>query len=269
MSVYSNMWYDSVDLSGSTYSVEVLDAEIPPVPQPRIDVQPVPYGGGISQGEYFEPATIRVAVAVTGTSRENVNTKLRALAALFHTQSDKTLYFDFYNDYQWKGRRQSSQTRWQGTDMVEMDWQFLLPDPIGESRLTITETYSPTNNAYTFYVPSTGGTVIGGNYTARPKITIKATGACAANIVLTNVSTTEAITYTVALANTHWLEIDSSLYSVRKSTDGGATFASAVGSITNTSVFPTLDDGVRNEFLLTNCDNSTVEVVYRTRIIGG
>ena len=267
MATVARMTYNSVDLSGAGYDVEVEDVSIPSFPTPRIDIQSVPYGGGISQGKYYEPFQIAVQAVILGTSVADLQDNCQAVAAVFDVDADKSLVFDYYdNTIRWMARLTDSSSAKVSIHARRFRWTFTCPNPIAEDASATSEVATPDSDSYTFYVPASGN--LGGNYEATPAYTIKANGACAASVKLKNVTRDEEIEYAAALINGDWLEIDTALWTVRKSTDSGTSWTNVIGNCT-ASPFPKLDDGAHNEMLLTNCDNSTITTSYRARYIGG
>jgi len=264
--------FNGTDLGGTTYGLVVKNANLPPIPNPKMDVQGIPYGGGISQGQWYEPAVIVIQAEVVGTSMSNVQSRLSLIAAILNVTADKVIYFDCWPGVQWRGRRSgASQPVWTGPNSCEVTWEITIPDPTAESRMEYTESdNAAAASPFTFYVPDGATEVIGGNYDSRPTFVVTGTGAGVTSVVLTNETTSETLTYDAALANTHKLRINSAQYSVEKSTDGGTTYSSVISSVTAASDFPTLESGSRNEFTLTTVSgNVTIVTTYRERTLGG
>lgn len=264
--------YDGEDLASAPYGAELITSNVPGTPTARIDVQEVPYGRGVSQGQYYLPLILTALMEITGTSNADVRDKLDRIAGVFDVDSDKTLVFDQlgYSDRRWLARRSnSSPARWLNARAVQVTWNFIAADPIAESTTLTTEDYNPANDAWTFYVPDTAGTVVGGNSVAYPIYLLKGTGANAAPIKIENVTRDEEISWIWTLALNEWLRIDTTLYSVERSLNLGVSWTSVIANLDSTSKFPLLDEGVRNQFLLTDCDDTTLTVTYRARYLGG
>lgn len=270
MPAFDTIVYNDIDLSGSTYGAELIVAPLPGIPQARLDTQDVPYGGGISQGEYYTPNRFVARMRIRGSSLLDLRKKLEAIGGVFDQSSDKTLIFDAlgYEDRRWWARRTGvTDAQWINRRVMLATWEFEVADPIAESTMLYETDVSPDSDSYSFNIPASG--TVPGSYKAYPTYIIKATGANAANIQIKNVTRDEELVYGLALPNTHWLKIETETMTVLKSTDSGSTWASVIGSTVSPFKFPLLTEGVQNSMLLTNLDNSTVEVDYRARFIGG
>jgi len=269
----STIIYDGEDLSSAPFGAELIESNVPGVPTPRVDVLEVPYGIGVSQGKYYKPLILTARCTVEGTSTADVRAKLDRIAGVMDVDSDRTLIFEQlgYEDRQWLARRaKPGKPKWINAAACEVTWQFVAADPIAESTTLTTESYNPANDAWTFYIPDTAGTVVGGNSMAYPTYTLTSTGVNTQPLKLKNVTRDdEELWYASNLPNTQLLRITSKLYTIEKSLDGGVTWSSVIGSTNTVSRFPFLDYGVRNEFLLTGCDDTTLVVTYRTRHLGG
>jgi len=264
--------YNGVDLSGANYGIVLEGHPVPAIMSPDVDVQEVAHGGGISQGKTYRPIVFGATVAVRGASPSDLRQKIEAMHTLFDVESDKTLVFDIAG---WRHKRWNARLYRPSLDQVINDrtvrltLAFICANPIAESTELLTENYTPTSNAFTFYVPDDVAATVGGNCFATPVYTIKATaGGTESTVKVKNVTRDEEIVYNVALADGHWLRINTALMSVQKSTDSGTTWTNVIGSC-DTGPFPVLTAGVRNEMLLTGADNSTLEVEYRRRYLGG
>ena len=148
-----------------------------------------------------------------------------------------------------------------GTRAARYRFVFVAANPIGESTTLNTENHVPTSDAYTFYLPDNAASVIGGNYPAVPVYTLTAVGDNPALLKIKNVTRDEEIVYNPILLNTHVLEVDVENFTVQL--DGVDAIAGA-----DSGPFPKLTNGVRNEMLLTNGDNTTLATTYRDRYIG-
>jgi len=262
--------FDGIDLSA--YRVSVLEPDIlPPIPRARIDVQDIPFGGGVSQGLYHENLTISVTVMVEGDNPNDLSANLRSVAAAFNVQSDKVLYFPDteLDDVFWYARREwVSQPKNKTRTSVEFEWHFRCPDPIAQSRSLNTQDEAPAGSPHNFNVPTAG--VIGGEAEATPVYTITSTGANAGPITLVNSTRDETLTYNSGLANTHMLRIttEPNTYTVEKSTDGGVNWSSVMINLT-TYQFPRLSCGVQNTMSLSGATNTTMAVTWRNRHLLG
>jgi len=260
------------DLDYSAYGVSLLEPDaLPPIPQPRIDVQDVPFGGGVSQGQYYQAVSFSVPVMVEGEDPTDLTTRLRLIAAGFNVTADKVLYFanTEIDDVFWYARRSHvSGPKNKTRTSIEFDWEFICPDPIAQDRTLNTQNEAPAGTPHAFNLPTAG--VIGGNDTATPIYTITSTGANAGPITLTNSTRTETLTYNSSLANTHILRIDTSsnTFTVEKSTDGGTTWSSVMINLIAYS-FPRLTHGVQNVMSLVGATNTTMAVTWRDRHLLG
>ncbi|GAG03586.1 unnamed protein product, partial [marine sediment metagenome] len=259
----STLNFNGTSLGGSSYDVMTdVPWAAPGIPQPKVDVQPVPHGGGISQGVWKQPLVLPVTVTVNGTSMEDVRDKLDAIALVFNVTSDKKLFFENspWQGRQWDARRTGvSRVEWLGRNCAKVVWEFTMPDATAESRELFEDDSAPSSDAYTFYVPTGGGAIVGGDAEAYPIFLIKATGNCATPQIK-NVTTNKELIWATTLTNTQWLRVRTAttIESVERSTDNGVNWTSVIAS--ESGPFPRLQAGVRNEYLLTNCDNSTLEV---------
>jgi len=259
-------------LDFSAYGVSIQEPDIlPAIPKSRIDVQEIPFGGGVSQGIYHESLMINVRVMVEGSDPDDLSTNLRLIAAGFNVQSDKILYFQGteIDDVFWYARRSfCSQPKNKTRTSIEFDWHFKCPDPVAQDRTLNTQNEAPAGTPHAFNLPTAG--VIGGNDTATPIYTITSTGANAGPIGLTNTTRTETLTYNSALANTHILRIttEPNTFTVEKSTDAGVTFVSVMSNLTSYG-FPRLTHGVQNVMSLTGATNTTMAVTWRDRHLLG
>lgn len=260
-------------LDYSSYGVSLIEPDaLPPIPTARIDVQGVPFGGGVSQGMYYEPLVFSVPVMVEGSDPDDLSTNLRLIAAGFNEQSDKILYFanTEIDDVLWYARR-SKTTKRSGSKTrtsIEFDWEFTCPDPIAQDRTLNTQNEAPAGTPHAFNLPTAG--VIGGNDTATPIYTITSTGANAGPITLTNTTRTETLTYNSALANTHRLRIttEPNTFTVEKSTDLGVTWTSVMSNLTAYG-FPRATFSVQNVMSLVGATNTTMAVTWRDRHLLG
>jgi len=268
---YGSVIYDGVDLAGLEYGLRLTSLPSPFFAKPKLDVQPVAHGGGISQGVSYEPLIIEVEGIVVGDDGEDLRGKVEAISDVLNVDSDRTLVLNVsgWSDKRWWARlnRGGSPTL-VGVRGARFRLEFIAADPIGESTVELSESYTPDSDSFTFYIPDDAGSVVGGNYKAVPVYTLTAVGDNPAGLAVENVSRGQEITYLPQLLNTQKLKIDSKNFTVQKSTDGGSSWVDVISNC-DSGAFPELTRGLRNQMLLTNGDNTTVAVDYRERYLGG
>ena len=262
--------FNGVDMSAGGYGVSILyGSQLPPVPKPHIDLQPIPFGGGVTQGRYYEPLVFSVDVVIAAASPDALQANLCRIAAEFNVTADKELWFSDtpYDDRYWLGRRSGvSGPTDPGLASQEYVWEFVAADPVAQSRTLTTQNVGPVGSPENFNMPAAG--VVAGSDTATPIYTLTGTGANAGPISIENTTRTETLTYTGSLNNTHLLKIDSDQFTITKSTDAGVTWTDVTANLTAFG-YPRLTHGVANAFVLTGATNTTLAITYRSRLLGG
>jgi len=147
--------YDTNDLSGSDFGLTLLSLPFPLWPRPSVDVQVVPYGGGITQGTYYRPLLLSCNVVVEGTSASNLVTRLDNIWQVFDVDSDKVLYFDVtnWNTRQWYARLNNWSLLRFGSLGVFLGLEFIAPNPIAESTTLTEEDHTADDDPFVFPVP--------------------------------------------------------------------------------------------------------------------
>jgi len=269
----SSMTFGGTYLGGASYGVKVLRGPLELLPEPRLDVQDTGRDGAVSQGSYYKARYFAVNGIIIGTSYDDLYSKLDAVTAILDpTLGNQLLVLDQHRMLGASRKRgiycrmtggiQGFHT---GPNAFEFQITFVADYPFwvtedaqGQTATAISAT--PT----TVYEPTGASDVVSGNRAARPVYTITNTNASSiASVTLASVTRSQTMAVTVSLAQNNQLRIDCERMHVEKSTDAGATWASAMTGVTSAQVFPLLTAGVRNQLTVTGVTTGTITIAYR------
>ena len=260
--------FNGVDLGQGDYGVTLLYGfDCVPSVQPRIDLQTVPYGGGVSQGRFDNSAFFDVDVMVEGGTPNEFQTHVWNIGYVFNTPTaDAVLWFPNtkISTVRWKARLYGMSQPFDQTDRsAKYTYTFAIPRAPAEIIIETSQTVNPAGAPHAFTIPAAG--TLAGNTEAFPVYTFTATGVVA-SISLVSVTQDVTLTYVGALAATNILEIntDPGIMSVLKSVDAGVSYTNAIGGLTVLG-FPTLNPRVSNSMTVLGANNTTLVITYRAR----
>lgn len=262
--------YNSTDCGGSTYGVTVLESDICMLSQPNTSIVPVALSfGGVSRGNGYQPLSIALKVVVTGSSASDFMSKMDALKYLLDPRNgEKKLALDYITDRYWYAILNSKiDVPGPGIYHKQFDLEFIAADSRAYSTTNRTSPdFTISSSPQTLTVES-GPTAVAGTAPADPVWTIKNTsGGTITTLTLNNTTTSESTTWVGSLANGNWLRITVATGLVEKSTDSGATWATAM-TLTGSFTLPTLAGGVANIVTLTGLSSGTVVLAYTARYL--
>lgn len=264
--------FNGILLGGGDYGVTLLyGADWQPAVKKRIDVQGVPYGGGLSQGAFGEVLVIDVPVMVEGVVDVDMQTKIRNIGYVLNqsvetTPADKPLFFPNtqIDDIQWQARFQEMTNAFDTTaTSASFIWTFVVTQAVPELIALTTQNVAPAGAPHAFTVPAAG--VLAGNIKAFPVYTFMATGAVT-GITLVSVTQDVTLEWSGTLANTNVLVIDTDPgnMTIEKSVDAGVTFTSSISNMVQLG-FPTLNARVSNSMTVLGANNTNLAITYHPR----
>lgn len=267
----NSMHYNSIDLSGSSYGLTVLEETFPLQAQPQTDVQGVAqWYGGVSRSPGFGPLMIPVRCVVGGDSASDLVAKLDALKyALNPRNGEKTLRFDWMSTRYWKavlsniGDLSAHGVRWK-----EFDLAFVAGDCRAYSTTNRTSPdFTVNSDPYSMTVES-GPTAVAGTAPCDPVWVIKNTsGGNVTSFTLENETTGDSISWAGTLANNDWIRLDIARGVVEKSTDSGANWTNANSGVVGSYADIVLSGSVTNTVTLTGFSAATVVLTYTARYL--
>jgi len=264
--------YNGVDLSGSSYGVTLMEAPVPIVSSPRINlVEIAQRHGGYSQGGYLGNLQLRCKIAIIGTSFANLQTKLDNLNFLLAPENgDKKIKFDFLTDRYWLGRLSNNIAPPPiGAESIVANLTFTCPSPLAYDNTLTTQTESTLGATQTVDVPSASGSTVGGNAITYPiwQFQAQTGGGTLTQVGITNQTTSEVLSASYSVAETAYIRFDSETEIIEYSVDG-STWTNINSSRSNTNrKFPTLSSRVQNSFTvaLVGSVDTDLTITYRNR----
>lgn len=260
--------YNGIDLGQGDYRLTVLfGGDFAPSVQPRIDVQPVPYGGGVSQGRFDDVLVFDVPVMVEGGNPDDIQDHLDNIGfVLNQPDGDAALFFPntHIDDRRWNARLSGMSEPFDTTSTsVSFTYTFTAPQAVSEIIALTTQNVAPAGAPHAFNIPVAG--VLAGNIEAFPIYTFTATGVVT-NITLISVTQDVTLQWTGSLVNTNVLVIDTDpgAMTIEKSSDAGVTFVNALGNMAQLG-FPTLNARVSNSMTVLGANNTNLAITYRPR----
>lgn len=268
--------YNGEDFGDTDHGVTVIDFQDPLLADPRLDTQPRGGANGVSSRcVTLGPLYLNWVCMLEGSSRSNMMTKLDTVISELDPRNGALLLLpDHYNSIDAEVNR-GCYARLNGPIIVQpkgdmavvfnLTWEvpagrWISATASGQSATAIDA------NPKTIYEPSGAADVVRGTGYARPTYTLVNTHAATlSTLTLTNVTTSEAMTWTGSLAQNNQLRIDTAedRLHVEKSTDGGTTWSNAMSGVAVTQEFPRLAPGVRNQFTVAGFVTGTLTISYR------
>ncbi len=261
--------FNGIDLGQSAYRLTLLHGfDFSPSVQPRIDVQTVPYGGGVSQGSFDEVATLDVDVMVEGGNPDDLQDHIDNIGFVFKVDEDKPLILlnTKIDDRRWNARLSGMSQPFDTTaTSAKYTYTFTMPRATAELITETSQTVNPAGAPHAFTIPAAG--VLAGNSKAFPIYTFTASGAVT-GITLVNVTQDITLEYSGSLAAGNILTIntDPGILSMNKTV--GAVTTNALGNMAQLG-FPTLNPRVSNSFTVLGANNTQLVITYRPRLTTG
>lgn len=203
------------------------------------------------------PRDIRLDVAVTGTSRADLDDKLDNLKRILFHDDPKHLILDILDDRYFEAILENFAGDYKSATLFTGDIDFVCPDPDGY------DVDQTTSESFAISGTTTVTETTEGTGDIRPVYTITAIGNLTSlTVLLKNMDTGEELSWGAgagALSDGQKLEIDTVTWVVKKQTV--ANMATVSGQ------FPKLLASTDNRIKVTGISSGTLVVVYRNRYL--
>ena len=258
-----------VDTSGAGYGVKVLRGPRPGWAPSDIDARMIAgRHGGTAGAAWYQRLQLDFTLLLTGTTHADAQDKMDLFRRLLSRDraAPRTLRWGLSNmgDRFWLAQHEAIDAPEEVGLSRRFRASFVSADPRAWGIDRVTQVKSITANPTTFNAPDEG--FVAGTADTEPIWIIEAGAGGAASVELENETTGQIVNYGAALNDGDQIRIDAGLRRiVEKSTDGGTTWASAMGDVTITQRMPLLWAGVQNELKVSGIGAGTVTAVYRAR----
>lgn len=267
-----------VDLGGSSYGLMVVRAPVAGSPVVSVDshLRGGLRGGGVSGFARHGGRVYTFECVVSGSSRADLAAKLDAVKRATDPEDGETLWvFDRETGLSdavnrgYYGRRQGQIVETpMGTTMAGFSMSLLVPEGVARGVSAETQSDNVNSDPETLYVPAAADEVVGGTARCLPVIEITNTDTeDVLELTVTNETTEETLTWSGVLSEDWVLRIDCEREQVELSMDAGVTWGNAMSGLGAGDPFPSLQDGVRNEWTVTGLVGGTVDWGWRVRFI--
>lgn len=262
------MTFDSIDLTGSTYGLTVLNTTFFPAgKEQRIHSRDIPNRhGGFATGGFVEAKDIAVDVLVQGTSTSDLLAKIDAINIAIDPQKGiKPLSIPAFSGRQWNvSVKEQADANVRGASAAAFRITFHAADPIAYATTATTQNITIDANPEEFNAPASS--VIAGSTFATPVWTVRNTDATQIDgFVISNTTRSESISVSQVLQQNEYCRVDGARGVVEFSSDG-TNWTNINNKIASSpAVFPKLSAGVANACSIGGFVAGTATVVYRAR----
>lgn len=262
------MTFDSIDLTGSTYGLTVLNTTFFPAgKEQRIHSRDVPNRhGGFATGGFVQAKDIAVDVMVQGTSTADLLAKIDAInIALDPQKGIKPLFLPAFPGRQWNASlKEQADANVRGQAAAAFRLTFHAADPIAYATSATTQNVTLDETPKAFNAPASGN--FAGSTFALPVWTVRNTSASPVTAVtISNVTRLESIIVNQTLEQNEYIRVDAARGVVEFSTNG-STWTNINNKIASSpAAFPKLSGGVVNACSVAGVGTGTLAVTYRAR----
>lgn len=244
----------------------VTKTDWPLISTPRIDIQEVAFGKGVTHRNYYAPKIFNVNFVLSGYSESELNENIETLCYRLNTDEEKELSFDrfkpdIYHLARYTGGLDS--IKYVSGSSIEGTIEFTCVDPLGfDATATVLE-FDITSDPQEIVLNDSSNGVSGNTY-SRPLIIIDASSGSNA-ITITNNTTGDSLTWNNILGNGEFLRIDSDNFTVAWSEDG-LVYTNSMQNVTGS--FPRLKGGVTNAITISGINSGgEIQITYRGRYL--